>query len=89
MDENMKQNETLTTEDMFKQLEQIIRRMETGSQSLEEAFSDYQKGILLVQKLDESLTGMEKKLEILNKSTGELETDDEGGVDEDEYLPFN
>lgn len=81
MEENKTQNEELKTEDMFRQLEQIIRRMEGGNQSLEDAFSDYQKGILLVQKLDESLTGMEKKLEILNKSTGELETGDEGEDD--------
>ena len=83
MEENKNLDESLNTEDMFKSLEQIIRRMESGNQSLEDAFADYQKGIMLVQKLDESLTGMEKKLEILNKSTGELETDD-CGDDEDE-----
>lgn len=67
--------EQLSVEEGFSKLEEIIRNMEGGSQSIEDAFKEYQKGILLVKDLDKTLTDIEKKLEIFNKSTGELETE--------------
>ncbi len=67
--------EQLSVEEGFSKLEEIIRNMEGGSQSIEDAFKEYQKGIMLVKDLDKTLTDIEKKLEIFNKSTGELETE--------------
>lgn len=77
MDNNVKAEGSLSIEEGFKQLDQIIKNMEGGSQSLEDAFADYQRGIALVQSLDATLTDIEKRLEIFNKMTGELEVQDE------------
>lgn len=73
----MNGQEKLSIEEGFKQLDQIIKNMEEGNQSLEDAFADYQKGIALVQSLDTTLTDIEKRLEVFNKMTGELEVQDE------------
>ncbi len=75
--ENREDSQGINVEEGFRQLEQIIKNMEGGSQSLEAAFADYQKGIALIQNLDKTLTDMEKRLEIFNKMTGELEVQDE------------
>lgn len=77
MDNNAKAEGTFSIEEGFKQLDQIIKNMEGSNQSLEDAFADYQRGIALVQGLDAALTDIEKKLEVFNKMTGELEIQDE------------
>lgn len=77
MDNEEKNTTASGIEAGFSQLEQIIKNMEGGNQSLEEAFADYQKGVALVQSLDAELTDIEKKLEIFNKMTGELEEQNE------------
>jgi exodeoxyribonuclease VII small subunit len=77
MSEKNNVTEPISIEEGFKQLDQIIKNMEVGNQSLEDAFGDYQKGIALVQNLDAALTDMEKRLEVFNKMTGELETQNE------------
>lgn len=77
MDSNAKTEGQFGIEEGFKQLDQIIKNMEGGNQSLEDAFADYQRGIALVQNLDATLTDIEKRLEVFNKMTGELEVQDE------------
>jgi exodeoxyribonuclease VII small subunit len=76
MKDEQNQTEPLSIEEGFSQLDQIIRSMEGGGQSLEQAFSDYQKGIAMIRQLELSLADMEKQLEVFNKMTGELETQD-------------
>lgn len=56
----------------FKELEEIVGRMENQTQSIEEALADYQKGIALVKSLRGELNDVEKKIQILNAETGEI-----------------
>lgn len=77
MDNKLNEQGKLSIEEGFRKLDQIIKNMEEGNQSLEDAFADYQKGIALVQGLNATLTDIEKRLEVFNKMTGELEVQDE------------
>ena len=79
MDENITaddRSEAEAIEDGFARLEKLVRLMEGGSQSLEEAFESYRDGIMLVKELNTKITGIEKKLEVFNKQTGEFEQQD-------------
>ena len=68
-----KENEkTLTLEERFAQLEQIVARMEDADVSLDEAFELYKKGLDEVKSANEMVQGMEKAMLVLN-SDGQLE----------------
>lgn len=63
----------MTIDENFKQLEEILQRMEQNTQSLEEAFQDYERGMKLIRECNSQLADVEKKLLILNTQTGQLE----------------
>lgn len=72
-----KENEkTLTLEERFAHLEQIVARMEDADVSLDEAFELYKKGLDEVKSANDMVQGMEKAMEkamlVLN-SDGQLE----------------
>ena len=68
-----KENEkTLTLEERFAHLEQIVARMEDGDVSLDEAFELYKKGLDEVKSANDMVQGMEKAMLVLN-SDGQLE----------------
>lgn len=68
-----KENEkTLTLEERFAQLEQIVARMEDADVSLDEAFELYKKGLDEVKSANDMVQGMEKAMLVLN-SDGQLE----------------
>nr|WP_308668764.1 exodeoxyribonuclease VII small subunit [uncultured Agathobacter sp.] len=68
-----KENEkTLTLEDRFAHLEQIVARMEDTDVSLDEAFELYKKGLDEVKSANDMVQGMEKAMLVLN-SDGQLE----------------
>lgn len=68
-----KENEkTLTLEDSFAHLEQIVARMEDADVSLDEAFELYKKGLDEVKSANDMVQGMEKAMLVLN-SDGQLE----------------
>lgn len=68
-----KENEkTLTLEERFAHLEQIVARMEDAEVSLDEAFELYKKGLDEVKSANDMVQGMEKVMLVLN-SDGQLE----------------
>ena len=68
-----KENEkTLTLEERFAHLEQIVARMEDADVSLDEAFELYKKGLDVVKSANDRVQGMEKAMLVLN-SDGQLE----------------
>ena len=68
-----KENEkTLTLEERFAHLEQIVARMEDADVSLDEAFELYKKGLDEVKSANDMVQGMEKDMLVLN-SNGQLE----------------
>ena len=68
-----KENEkTLTLEERFVHLEQIVARMEDTDVSLDEAFELYKKGLDEVKSANDMVQGMEKAMLVLN-SDGQLE----------------
>lgn len=68
-----KENEkTLTLEERFANLEQIVARMEDADVSLDEAFELYKKGLDEVKSANDMVQGMEKAMLVLN-SDGQLE----------------
>ncbi len=68
-----KENEkTLTLEERFAHLEQIVARMEDADVSLDEAFELYKKGLDEVKSANDMVQAMEKAMLVLN-SDGQLE----------------
>ena len=68
-----KENEkTLTLEERFAHLEQIVGRMEDADVSLDEDIKKYKKGIEEVKSANDMVQGMEKAMLVLN-SDGQLE----------------
>lgn len=68
-----KENEkTLTLEERFAHLEQIVAMMEDADVSLDEAFELYKKGLDEVKSANDMVQGMEKAMLVLN-SDGQLE----------------
>ena len=63
---------TLTLEERFAHLEQIVARMEDADVSLDEAFELYKKGLDEVKSANEMVQSMEKAMLVLN-SDGQLE----------------
>ncbi|MBR4587240.1 MAG: exodeoxyribonuclease VII small subunit [Lachnospiraceae bacterium] len=61
----------MNIDESFKELETIVSRMENNPQSIEEALADYDKGMALVKSLKSELSGIEKKIKVINAETGE------------------
>ncbi len=54
-------------EENFAQLEDIIRKLETGDGSLEETFAGYEQGMQLVKELNGQIDKVEKQIQILSE----------------------
>ncbi|MCI6675571.1 MAG: exodeoxyribonuclease VII small subunit [Clostridiales bacterium] len=61
----------MTIDENLEQLDKIVREMEQGNQSLEEALASFEAGIKLVKKCSSQLDRVEKKIKILSES-GEM-----------------
>lgn len=59
-----KKEETL--EEMFTQLESVIKTMEQGDVSLEETFDLYHKGLNMLKSCNDKIDKVEKKMLILD-----------------------
>ena len=60
-----KKEETL--EEMFTQLESVIKTMEQGDVSLEETFDLYHKGMNMLKSCNDKIDKVEKKMLILDE----------------------
>ena len=67
------EEQELSLEDSFAQIEEVFRRLETEDITLEESFSAYNQGMALLAKCNESIDRVEKKV---------LKVNEDGGLDE-------
>lgn len=61
----MEDKQTMTMEEAFDRLNQVLNEMESGEYTLEETFTLYEEGLKLVRHCHETVDTMEKKLMIL------------------------
>lgn len=59
--------EAASVEEDFARLEEIIKRLEAGAESLEETFAGYEAGMKLVQSLNGQIDKVEKQIQILSE----------------------
>lgn len=62
-----KEENKVSIEERFKQLEEIIKKMEAGDSTLEESFACYETGMKLVKSLDSQIDKVEKQIQILSE----------------------
>ncbi len=73
-------------EDALQDLEGVVEKLDAGSLSLEASLQAFEEGVSLVRFLEEKLTEVEKRVEVLTRDnsglfqTQSLETDEEGDV---------
>ena len=73
-------------EDALQDLEGVVEKLDAGTLSLEESLQAFEEGVVLVRFLEEKLTEVEKRVEVLTRDnsglfqTQSLETDEEGDV---------
>ncbi len=67
------QEESFSLEDAFLQIEDVIAHLETEEITLEQSFQEYNRGMLLLQKCNETIDRVEKKV---------LQINEDGGLDE-------
>ena len=58
---------TAGIEENFARLEEIIKKLETGENSLEETFAGYEAGMKLVKSLSSQIDKVEKQIQILSE----------------------
>ena len=77
-----KEIEDLDFEQAYKELEDIVNRMERGEQDLENSLSDFERGVVLMQHCHSKLKDAEQKVEILVKdNNGLFQTEPFAGKD--------
>lgn len=62
--------ESFNLEEAFLKLEEIVEALEREDITLEQSFGEYQKGMELLKKCNETIDGVEKKVLILNENGG-------------------
>ena len=56
-----------TFEAALRDLEGIVEKLETGELSLEEALGAFEEGVSLVRYLEDTLTAVERRIEVLTR----------------------
>ena len=64
----MKEEETFNLEEAFLKLEETIADLEREDITLEQSFKEYQKGMALLKKCNETIDKVEKKVLVLNEN---------------------
>lgn len=70
-------------ENALQDLEGVVEKLDSGTLSLEESLQAFEEGVALVRFLEEKLTEVEKRVEVLTRDnsglfqTQSLETDEE------------
>jgi exodeoxyribonuclease VII small subunit len=72
----------LPFEKTLAELEQLVKRMESGDLSLEDSLSAFEKGIKLTRECQQSLLAAEQKVQILLEENGRLTRSDFHDADE-------
>ncbi|MBQ2642253.1 MAG: exodeoxyribonuclease VII small subunit [Eubacterium sp.] len=58
-------------EDNFKELDEIVEKMQSEEVSLDESFELYQKGLKLVKDSNEQIDTIEKKIKTLDEESSD------------------
>ena len=69
--------EPQTLEQSFDELDEILSAMEQDDVTIEDAFSQYEKGMKLVKNMHERLSSLESKVEMIAKDGNFEEFGDE------------
>lgn len=72
-DETIKKEQSLSLEEAFTQIEEVIGRLEAEEITLEESFVQYNRGMALLAHCNETIDRVEKKV---------LKISEDGGLDE-------
>lgn len=62
---------SMTIQEAFSALEQILEKLERGNAGLEESFAIYQDGLRLIRHCHGKIDGIEKQLVILQEEQGQ------------------
>jgi exodeoxyribonuclease VII small subunit len=74
-----------TFEDALRDLEGIVERLESGDLSLEQALGAFEEGVALVRHLGDTLTAVEKRIEVLTRDqSGEFQLQEVTEEDEED-----
>jgi exodeoxyribonuclease VII small subunit len=65
--------ENVDFEKSLKELEKIVRELESGDVGLDESLKKFEKGIDLYKNCRQTLEGAERKIKILSESLKELD----------------
>lgn len=71
--EREQENQELSLEEAFAQIEEVIAHLETEEITLEESFQEYNRGMQLLQHCNNAIDRVEKKV---------LQINENGGLDE-------
>lgn len=69
--------EEISLEEMFRELDGIMERMESADVSLEDAFSLYEKGMKMIRRCNEKLDLVEKKMVMIARNGEEVPFEEE------------
>jgi len=69
MNDNLQQQDPASFESALKELEGIVKQLESGEAKLEEALSLFERGIRLSRFCSQKLEEAEKKIELLVKDS--------------------
>jgi exodeoxyribonuclease VII small subunit len=65
---------TLSFESALEQLQQAVKRLESGELSLEDSLKQFEEGVRLTRHCQTHLAAAEQRVEILTKASPEVET---------------
>ena len=71
--DQVEEPEQISLEEAFEQIEEVIAHLETEEITLEESFQEYNRGMKLLHKCNETIDRVEKKV---------LQINEDGGLDE-------
>ena len=69
-EEKTEKEQTLSLEEAFAQIEEVIGRLETEDITLEQSFAEYNRGMALLAQCNETIDRVEKKVLKINEDGG-------------------
>ncbi|MCK7596269.1 exodeoxyribonuclease VII small subunit [Microbulbifer sp. CAU 1566] len=62
-----------TFESALEELEQLVERLESGDLPLDEALSDFERGVKLTRECQQKLASAEQKVKVLMEENGKVQ----------------
>lgn len=70
----MSRKKTISFEHSLSELEALVKKMDSGSLSLEESLTAFENGISLIRSCQAALHSAEQRVQLLIEKNGELDT---------------